>query len=200
MTRPPSNLNPDAEPWGRYVSDEIENSAIQLRDASSDVENSARINNSALDSLASQIREIEARVVLNLDYPSVTTPSFTTGTFLTPLASVIIPAPTDAPRMGWLRFRTNVTQSVSTGTGVFISTFRGTSSLQSSFLFVLPSPSMPGFGNESGVDAFLSFVGIPGQPITLDFTARIEAQTPGVARTVTFTRSATVQYAQRVTT
>lgn len=197
--RPPSNLNPDAEPWGRWVSKEIESNEGRINALRNDADNSERINNSTLDSLASQIREVDARPSNLWTWPDLNSPSFngSSGPVIMTLPTTIVPPPPDGiERWGWINFNAYLTQSVSAQTDAQVSISINGAQVVGTVMQVPPSPSWPvGLGDSISASFISAFRATSSSPAQIGISIRLDAYDP-VNRVVAISRTATVQYAQ----
>jgi hypothetical protein len=87
---PPTNLPPDAQPWGRYVSDQITTIQGQILNLLQATGNGNKANTSSVDLLSSKIVGIQSSVVSLISNATFDAGQVTTGTF----NSARIPAPT----------------------------------------------------------------------------------------------------------
>lgn len=194
--RPPSNLNPDAEPWGRWVSAEVEETREDLESVRSDIANGERINNSTLDSLATQIREVDSRPSNRYSWANVNSASFGNTSLSVTIPPSVIPPPDDVARWGWINFNVYLTQNVSADTQVDVSMSMAGETLAATSTIVPPGSSWPTvFGNWIVVNALAAFNASPTAPAQIDTQIFLRGIS-GPSRIVTVSRIATVQYAQ----
>ena len=120
--RPPlSNLGPMSEPWGRFITEQTVTNAEAIERLGGDARNDGRINNSAIDNLASQIKELSARQATISTGANLTTPTFNqTGTTVSATRTIQLPRPSDGARMGWLAVSGDPSLSASLDSTVFV--------------------------------------------------------------------------------
>ena len=98
-TPPMRNLSPMAEPWGRWVQEEVEGIKRFAQSLGQGVGNDGRSQNSSMDNLSSQIGELYARRTNVYDMPDLTTTSMPAPAFGTGTSSISLPGfPENEPR------------------------------------------------------------------------------------------------------
>lgn len=118
-TPPPSNLGPQAEPWGRWILDQVQQNARQIEILGGDSTNDGIQNNSTLTQIASQINELQARqsgLVLQEDV-FLTVPG--NGGTASTTVQIQVPRPTDISRIGWLSVQFTAEARSSDSTEIF---------------------------------------------------------------------------------
>lgn len=118
-TPPRSNLGPQSEPWARFQTDQTIQNAEAIEAMGGDASNDGRINNSAMDNMANQIKELQARQSGILSVADVDMPSFSTGSRSVTI-SLQLPRPTVA-RMGWVSLQFTARNNTSLQTEVYAS-------------------------------------------------------------------------------
>lgn len=118
-TPPPSNLGPLAEPWARWIQGQVEQNARQVDILGGDSTNDGIQNNSTLDQIASQIRELQARQsgLILADPVTINVPG-NGGTASTTI-SIQVPRPSDVSRIGWLSAQFTAEARSSDSTEIF---------------------------------------------------------------------------------
>lgn len=202
VLRPPlSNLGPMSEPWARWQTDQTIANAEAIERLGGDASNDGRINNSTLDTLASQITELYNRQASNLLLSTLTTPSFNeSGATVSASRTVQLPAPTDGLRTGWLAFNASPTLSPVRTSSVFITLSIDSRVFYRSSLFLPVADSTPtGWNNVT----FFGSTGFSASP-TSGGSLTILLEAYGLvggdvgSRTASLTNmSATVAYGQR---
>lgn len=198
-TPPRSNLGPMSEPWARDITDQVQQNAIAIERMGGDATNDGRINNSTMDTLASQITELQQRQSGIVQAANVSTPSFSTG-IQTINVNIQLPRPTDAPRVGWVSVQFTATNSNANQSEVY-----GSISIDGA-VFHRDSRSVPStnfepasWGGQKAITGYTGFVASPnsGGLITLVLQAEVAFSTG--ARVVNFQNiQATYQYGQKV--
>lgn len=93
MKPPKSNLSPLAEPWGRYVEGEISDLNTFIERSSGGFRADQSFQDSTLDNLASQIRELEERALQAVSAPDMMTAIYDAGN-ASVSTTMSLPAPT----------------------------------------------------------------------------------------------------------
>lgn len=120
MNNPPrSNLGPQSEPWARYQTDQTLQNARAIESMGGDASNDGRINNSAMDNMANQIKELQARQSGVTSVQDVDIPTFSTGS-RSVTVTVQIPRPTVA-RAGWVSLQFTARNNTALQTEVYAS-------------------------------------------------------------------------------
>ena len=96
MKKPPkSNLSPLSEPWGRYVENSISAINTLLERMTGGFSADASFQNSTLDNLASQIRELEQRALQAVSAPDMLSAIYDAGN-ATVSTTMTLPAPNES--------------------------------------------------------------------------------------------------------
>lgn len=166
--RPPlSNLGPMSEPWGRFITEQTLTNAEGIERLGGDAANDGRINNSALDLMASQINELYQRQSAIVTSPDLQTPPFdNTGVTFSASVNIQLPRPTDAARTGWVALNCNPTVEPALFTAVFVTFSIDGRMFYRSSMGLPPSDSAPvgwnnaSFSGATGFDASPSSGGV----------------------------------------
>lgn len=201
--RPPlSNLGPMSEPWARWQTDQTVTNALAIERLGGDASNDGRINNSTMDTMASQINEIYQRQSAYTTASPMTTASFNgTGTNAPMIAREIqLARPSDSSRTGWLAVSFDVSQSNSDFSVAFLTLYiDGRAFHKNSVGFPTSLVTPPAWGTNSNISGFTGFTASPnaGGLVRIELTP---SSTSGAAlRTITASDfQVTHQYSQRV--
>lgn len=197
-TPPPSNLGPLSEPWGREITKQVQENRIAIQRLGGDFSNDGSLNNSTLDNIAYQIKELRERqagIVTAADFSSAT---FSSGT-VTNVITLQIPRP-DRPRVGTVSLQFTATNSNANQTEVYASMeIDGT-------VFHRDSRSVPtqniepaSWGGQKALTGFTGFTATPTSGGTLRLTLQAEAALSTGSRSVRyFNIQANYQYGQAI--
>lgn len=200
--RPPlSNLGPMSEPWARWQTDQVVQNASAIEQLGGDASNDGRINNSAFDNLAGQIKELNARQSSTIFDSNLTTAAFTENGVVTSTSrNIQLPRPVDAQRIGWVSLSCTPSLSAALDSTVFVTfSIDGRAFYRSSI--ALPNAgSTPAGWTTFSFQGATGFTATPtsGGLLTILLEARGLAFAPG-SRTATLSGiSATSAYSQKV--
>ena len=199
MRAPMRNLSPMAEPWGRYVDEKIVDLRRVADSVSLDIRNDGSVQNSAMDNMAIQIRELAERQTRALVIPNMRTAPFN-ETSISPIVSAAyyIPRPSDYRRIGILSIQGIMDVSaplISAGYVQFMVDGRiiGTEGVGLPY----SSSAPPGWEKELSV-AYASVLIGPSDPGVLQINLAGRGLFETGTRHVTFSDiRATIQYGQR---
>lgn len=200
--RPPlSNLGPMAEPWGDWITQQTITNMEGVERLGGDASNDGRINNSALDLMASQINELYERQSQVVTSPDLyTVPFDNTGVTFSASVNIQLPRPTDAQRTGWVALNCNPTVSPSLFTAVFVTFSIDGRMFYRSSMGLPPSDSAPVGWNNASFAGATGFTAAPGQGGVLRILLEAYGSPfgdPGVRTASLRNISATVAYGQR---
>lgn len=198
-TPPKSNLGPLSEPWARWATEQVQQHERAIERMGGDASNDGRINNSTMDNLASQVRELQQRQSGIVLADEVNTGSFSSGT-RTINVSLQLPRP-DAKRVGWVSVQFTASNSNSLQTEVF-----GTMAMDGT-VFHRDSRAVPSENTEpaswmgdKALTGYTGFIADPNSGGTIDLTLQAQIAFSTGARSVRFhSIRATYQYGQRIT-
>lgn len=199
MNKPPrSNLPPDAEPWGRFITDGVQKNASTIEMLQNDSKNVARINSSTLDNLANQMEDIRNRQTGIVTYPTFSLPAFSTGTQATTI-SIQIPRPAVA-KAGWCSVQFTAVNSNSLQTEVYASMFMDDVAFHRDSRSVPTSNfEPPSWGGDKSLIGYSGFFASPTSGGTVSLLLETEILFSSGSRFVTFKDIKVVyQYGQNV--
>ncbi|AXC36164.1 hypothetical protein SEA_MUSETTA_60 [Microbacterium phage Musetta] len=202
ITPPPSNLGPQSEPWGRYITDQVRQNATAIERLGGDTTNDGIQNNSSLDGLASQINELYQRqsgLIFNPDVVSGSIPG--NGGTSTSTINIQVPRPTDKERIGWLSVQFTARANSADSTEIF-----GSFSLDG-LVFHRDSRYVPtenlepaSWNGDKALTGYTGFRASPSSGGLLSLNLEAIASTGAGARTVTYANiRVTYQYGQATT-
>lgn len=119
FTAPPNNLGPYSQPWGDWISQQVVQNATQIERLGGDSTNDGVQNNSALDQIANQIQELQARQSGLVIVPDASLNVPGNGGTSSITIPVQVPRPADAPRIGWLSVQFTAAATTSDSTEIF---------------------------------------------------------------------------------
>lgn len=198
-TPPPSYLGPQSEPWGRYITEQVRQNAEAIERLGGDASNDGRINNSTLDLLGSQIKELSQRQAGVVTAPDVFTPEFSSGT-QTLTVNIQIPRPKDAARVGWVSVQFTATNSNANQTEVF-----GSMSIDGT-VFHRDSRAVPtgnlepaSWNGDKAITGYTGFTASPDTGGSIDLVLQAQVAFSSGSRSVRFhSIRATYQYGQKI--
>lgn len=200
-TPPPSNLGPMSQPWAGWITDQTVTNRDAIESLGGDASNDGRINNSALDTLAGNIKELYERQSQNLILPNVTTPSFNnSGATVTATLSHQLPRPTDSSRIGWMALNASPSVSPAVTSTVFVTYSMDGAIFYRSSIFLPVADSTPSGWNNMTFFAATGFVGSPTSGGLLEITLQAYGLVTGAATSRTASLSnitATLAYGQK---
>jgi len=189
-----------SEPWARFQTDQTIRHAEVIESMGGDASNDGRINNSVMDSMASQIEDLSARQSGIVQTGDIYTAPFTTGSQFA-VATLQIPRPTDSARAGWVAAQFTARNNTSRQTEVY-ATF-----LMDGRIFHRDSRSVPttnfepsSWNGDKALTGYTGFIAFPatGGTLTIELQAEAAFDTSG-PRTITFADiRASYQYGQAV--
>lgn len=200
LTTPPrSNLGPMAEPWARWATEQAQQNAQAIERMGGDASNDGRLNNSTMDTMASQIKELQARQSGLVLASPVSTSSFSAG-IQTITVEIQVPRPTDFARIGWLSVQFTAVNSNANQSEVY-----GSFALDGS-VFHRDSRSVPttnfepsSWNGQKAITGYTGFTATPSSGGVVTLTLQAEAAFSSGARVVTFQDiQLTYQYGQKV--
>lgn len=202
MILPPSNLGPMSEPWARAITEQTLQNATEVDRLGGDSTNDGRINNSTMDQMALQIKELNQRQAQIISEAPMVTATFNESSpTQTVTRTIQLPRPDDARRHAWI--------SVSSTPGVTpaldVATF--VTYIIDGRIFYRASAGLPqGIGTPAGWEGatFSGSTGFTADPgsggeLTIIFQAIAESfGSPGNRVCRLSAIEATIQYAQKV--
>lgn len=198
---PPSNLGPQSEPWARAIEDQTLQNATGIERIGGDASNDGRINNSTLDLMAGQIKEINARQAATVFASTITTPTYDeTGNTVTASATLQLPRPADGQRSGWVTVSGTPGVSPALDSAVFITFMIDDRVFYRSSVGLPILDSTPVGWTAVSFTGATGFTATPGSGGTIGITLQAFGQAFGSVgnRQATFSGiSATVSYGQK---
>lgn len=197
-TPPPSNLGPLSEPWGRDITQQVLANRTAIERLGGDFSNDGSLNNSTLDKIAYQIREIQQRQSGVLFSPDFSTAPFSTGS-VTNTITIQLPRPSEN-RYGTVSLQFTATNSNANQTEVY-----ATMEIDGR-VFHRDSRSVPtqnlepsSWGGQKALTGFTGFTAGPGMGGLLRLTLQAENAFSSGSRFVKYTGiQANYQYGQAV--
>lgn len=197
-TPPPSNLGPLSEPWAHAITQQVVGNRTALERLGGDFSNDGSLNNSSLETIAYQIRELQQRqsgIVRAMDFSSAV---FASGS-VTNVVTLQIPRP-DVTRVGTVSLQFTATNSNALQSEVYASMEAD------GVIFHRDSRSVPtqnlepaSWGGQKALTGFTGFTAGPGFGGELRLTLQAEAAVSSGARQVNyFNIQANYQYGQAV--
>lgn len=195
-TPPSSDLPPQSQPWGRWAEAGVEEAQSGLQSVRNDIANMDRINNSTLDNLASQVREVGSRTTNRWSWASQATPMLSNTSYVMTIPDSIIPPPGDIARWGWINFNVYLTQSASAFTNAVVGVRVDNNLLAMDAVPVPPQPGWPvSLGDFVSVSVMSAFHAAPDAPSKVQVTVNLDISGT-TSRFITVNLAGTVQYAQ----
>lgn len=199
--RPPlSNLGPMSEPWARWQTDQTIQNATAIEQLGGDASNDGRINNSAFDNLAGQIKELNARQSWTVFGSTMTTPAFDqSGTTVSVSSNIQLPQPVDTARIGWVSLSATPSLSNTQDSTVFVTFSVDGRVFYRSSIALPPGPTPAGWTGFSfqGATGFTARPGSGGL-LSILYEARGLSFSSGARLAYLSGISATVAYSQKV--
>ena len=196
---PPSNLGPLSQPWGDEITRQTLANERAIQRLGGDFSVDGSLNNSTLDSITNQIRELQQRQFGIVTAPDFTTASFTNPNSVTNSVTLQIPRP-DVPRIGWVSVRFTATNSNALQTEVY-----GSFSIDGTVFHrdsrTVPSEALEpaSWQGQKALTGYTGFTATPSSGGTITLTLQAEAALSSGARIVTYSGiQASYQYGQRV--
>jgi hypothetical protein len=198
ITLPPSNLGPQAEPWGREIAKLTVNNSEAIDRLGGDTSNDGRINNSTMDVMASQINELQQRQSGLVRVNSVQTPTFSSGT-QTLTVNIQIPRPS-VNRSGWVAVQFTAVNSNANQTEVYGSmSIDGNTFHRDSRAVPSENTEPASWGGEKAITGYSGFVAGPDFGGTITLVLEAEVAFSSGDRFVVFQNiQASYQYGQTV--
>ena len=196
--RPPNrNLSPAAEPWGRYIENEVIALGSALNGMSSGVDSEGRVQNSSMDSLAMQINELNQRQTQTVAAPPINV-AVTGTSWVSTSQDISLPA-SDFTRMAQVSFSGIIDISAPTlPTTTFLSiTVDGAPLFRQSFQVPASASSPPGWVG-GGIGAFGGIRVPAGTSPTMTLSLSSMGFTAGARNVYIDSGSASITYGQRV--
>lgn len=198
-TPPPSLLGPLSEPWAREITRQVQDNETALQRLGGDFSSDGSVSNSALDTVAFQINELQQRRSGVIIYPDFTTSAFSNPSSVTNSITIQLPRP-DARRFGTVSVQFTAVNSNTLQTEVY-----GSMEIDGN-VFHRDSRAVPtqnfepaSWRGEKALTGFTGFQAGPGFGGTITLTLQAEAAFSTGSRQVTYTNiQANYQYGQRV--
>ena len=199
MKKPPkSNLSPLAEPWGRYVENSISAINTLLERMTGGFSADASFQNSTLDNLASQIRELEQRALQAVSAPDMLSAIYDAGN-ATVSTTMTLPAPNES-RMAVISASCAPSATTPRNSVIFIRmTVDGKDFHRSSFAVPLITSSTPPGWSSFTAEGYIAIpvqAGVSPQ-VTVEAIGIGNTYDPGAKQMLITSIGASVTYAQR---
>lgn len=202
MIRPPlSNLGPMSQPWADWQQAQAIQNAEAIEQLGGDASNDGRINNSAFDNLAGQIRELTARQSQTVQVANIGTPAFNeSGAVVSTSQNIQLPRPIDAARTGWVSLSGTPIVSPALDSTVFVTFSIDGRVFYRSSIALPPASATPAGWTSFSFQGATGFTAMPSSGGLLNITleARGLAFATGTRSAALTGITATVAYAQLV--
>lgn len=200
VTPPKSNLSPLAEPWGRFVTDEIRNLRTQADRTGGTIDSTGRVNNSSLDVQAAQIQELYERQTQVVTTPSIATPPFNLASGTVTASTTFTLPPPSGTRNGQIVVSGTPTTTNSTNATLtyFSVMVNGTQIYRQTAVVPITPPPAPPNWTDVVINAFAGMTFYDGDPPTVTVTLFADAYNSTLRSVGLSNISASVTYGQRV--
>lgn len=199
-TPPKSNLSPLAEPWGRFITDEIRDLRTQANRTGGTIDSTGRVNNSSLDVQAAQIQELYERQTQVVTAPSIATPPFNLASGTVTVSTTFTLPPPSGTRNGQIVISgTPTTTSSTNATLTYFSVMVNGTQIyrQTAVVPITPPPAPPGW-TDVVINAFAGMTFYDGDAPTVTVTLFADAYNSTLRSVGLSNISASVTYGQRV--